>query len=74
MSYREQVIWIAPRATAFTAVCDQCLEEESSAEAFLDASVSGAMHLDARHGWCTCRRGHEIRVQRADGTLAGVIR
>jgi hypothetical protein len=72
--YQEQVIWIAPRATAFTAVCDHCLSDQSDPEAYLRASVSGALRLDARRGWCTCCRGHEIRVERVDRALAGVIR
>jgi hypothetical protein len=72
--YREQVIWIGPRATAFTAVCDQCLENEHSTEAFLSARVSGSLHLESRHGSCTCSRGHQIRIERADRALAGVAR
>jgi hypothetical protein len=72
--YREQVIWIPPRATAFTAVCEICLEDEHSTEAFLCARVSGALRLDASHGSCTCARGHTIRIERADPALAGVIR
>ena len=72
--YQEQVIWISPRATAFTAVCDHCLSDEASVESFLTARVSGLLRLEAARGWCTCRRGHEIRVRRADATLAGVVR
>ena len=72
--YREQVIWIPARATAFTAVCDQCLNEDHSTEAFLSARVSGALRLEAQHGKCTCGRGHDIRVERADRALAEVIR
>ena len=74
MIYQEQVIWIAPKATAFTAVCDRCLSDESFPEGYLSASVAGALRLDASRGWCTCRRGHEIRVERVDRALAGVIR
>jgi hypothetical protein len=72
--FREQVIWIPARTTAFTAVCDQCLNDEHSTEAFLSARVSGSLRIDARRGWCTCARGHEIRVERAQGALAEVIR
>jgi hypothetical protein len=72
--YQEQVIWILPRATAFTAVCEQCLAEEHSPESYLSASVQGSLRLDANHGWCTCRRGHDIRVERADRALAGGLR
>ena len=72
--YHEQVIWIPARTTAFTAVCDQCLNDEHSTEAFLNARVSGSLRIDAQHGWCTCGRGHEIRVERAAQALAEVIR
>ena len=72
--YREQVLWIAPRATSFTAVCEHCLSGDPSTESYLSATVTGSMRLDAKRGWATCRRGHEIRVQRADPALTGVIR
>ena len=72
--YHEQVIWISPKATAFTAVCDQCLDDEHSTEAFLNARVSRALRIDAQHGRCSCRRGHEIRIERAERALTGVIR
>jgi hypothetical protein len=72
--YQEQVVWIGPKATAFTALCDHCLQGEHSAEAFMSARVSALMRIDARHGWCTCARGHEIRIERADRALAGVVR
>jgi hypothetical protein len=72
--YREQVIWISPRATAFTAVCEICLEDGHSTEAFLGARVSGALRLEATHGSCMCEHGHAIRIERADPALAGVIR
>ena len=59
-------IWIAPRATAFTAVCDPCLEDEHSTEAFRARACLGCLRLDAKHGSYTCGRGHQIRVERAD--------
>ena len=70
----EQTIWIAPRATAFTAICDACLDDERSFEDFLAARVSGVLRLEFRHGSAVCRRGHQIRVERADSALSGVIR
>jgi hypothetical protein len=70
----EQTIWIAPRATAFTAICDQCLADDHSFEDFLSARVSGVLRLEARHGSAICGRGHQIRVERADSRLSGVIR
>ena len=70
----EQTIWLAPRATAFTAVCDACLADDHGFEDYLGASVSGTLRLDANRGSAVCRRGHQIRVERADRSLAGVIR
>ena len=70
----EQTIWIAPRATGFTAVCETCLAGQQGLEDFLCARVQGVLRLDARRGWATCPRGHQIRVERADRSLAGVIR
>jgi hypothetical protein len=72
--YREQVIWIAPRATAFRAVCDSCLADTETPEAYLSAGVSGSLRLEAQRGWLTCTRGHGIRVERVHPALTGVIR
>ena len=66
----EQRIQIAARATAFTAVCAVCLADDDCPESYLAARVSGTLRLDARHGWATCRRGHEIRVERAEHAVA----
>ena len=70
----EQTIWIAPRATAFTAVCEACLAGQHEVEDFLCARVQGVLRLEARKGWATCPRGHQIRVERVERSLAGVIR
>ncbi len=55
----EQVVWVSPRATAFTVVCKRCTE---SGESF--PSVQGTLSLDHVRGRITCRRGHELRVER----------
>jgi len=70
----EQTIWLAPRATAFTAVCDACLSGEGDLEDYLGARVSGTLRLDAARGSAVCRRGHQIRVARVDRSLTGAIR
>ena len=70
----EQTIYLAPRAVSFTAVCDACLGRDHSTEAFLSARVSGVLRLEAKHGYATCPRGHEIRVERVDRGLAHAIR
>ena len=70
----DQTIWIAARATAFTAVCEACLAGERGLEDFLSARVQGVLQLEARKGWAICPRGHQIRVERVEHSLAGVIR
>ena len=59
-----QTIWIAPRATAFTEICDECAEEHVFGYGYRGATVSGALRLDAASGWATCPRGHTVRVLR----------
>jgi hypothetical protein len=55
----EQVVWISPRATGFTVVCDRCA---SLAETF--PSVQATLSLDHVRGTIECPRGHQIRVER----------
>jgi hypothetical protein len=55
----EQKIWIAPRAIAFTVICEQCTR---LGEAF--PSVEGRLELDDLRGTIECRRGHRLRVER----------
>ena len=55
----EQVVWISPRATGFTVVCERCVELGEGLP-----SVSGTLSLDHLRGTMTCPRGHEIRVER----------
>ena len=69
----EQTIWIAPRATAFTDVCEECDEEQGDGHAW--ATVSGSLPLGERSGWATCAHGHELRVRRMDAHMpAGALR
>ena len=55
----EQVVWISPRATGFTVVCDRCA---SLGETF--PSVQATLLLDRVRGSIECPRGHQIRVER----------
>ena len=55
----EQVVWISPRATGFTVVCERCAE---SGHQF--ASVQGTLSLEHARGSMSCPRGHEIRIER----------
>jgi hypothetical protein len=55
----EQVVWISPRATGFTVVCDRCAE---AGEDF--PSVHATLPLDRARATVECRRGHQLRVER----------
>jgi hypothetical protein len=55
----EQVVWISPRATGFTVVCERCAD---AGEGF--PSVQANLPLEHARGSMSCRRGHEIRIER----------
>jgi hypothetical protein len=61
----EQTIWLAPRATAFTAVCEACAAQELGSENWLAATVEGRLRLEDRHATVSCPRGHVLRIERA---------
>ena len=60
----DQTVWIAARATAFTAVCDACRREAASI-GYVGATFGGTLPLEVEHATFECRRGHRIRVVRA---------
>jgi hypothetical protein len=55
----EQVVWISPRASGFTVVCERCAD---LGETF--PSVPATLALDQLRGTIECPRGHRIRVER----------
>ena len=55
----EQVVWISPRATGFTVVCERCAELGE-----LFPSVQATLSLEHMRGSIECPRGHQIRVER----------
>jgi hypothetical protein len=59
----DQIVRIATRATAFTAVCDHCVELDAIA-GWSGSSFGGRLDLDLDHGNFLCRRGHVVRVER----------
>ena len=68
----EQTIWLPPRATAFTEVCEACEEERWTGGPW--ATVSGTLRLDEDHGWATCQQGHTMRVMRMSPAMpAGAL-
>ena len=56
---QEQTVWISPRATGFTVVCERCVE---LGETF--PSVHATLALEHTRGSIDCPRGHKIRVER----------
>jgi hypothetical protein len=59
----EQTVWISPRATSFTVVCDACARSIAS-DGYGAAIVPGTLAADAVRGWIVCPRGHHLRVER----------
>ena len=64
MTAREQVVVISATAVSFTAACDACAERDS-AEGFSGSTFAGRLELDLNGGTFLCRRGHQVRVERA---------
>jgi hypothetical protein len=60
----EQIVTISPRATAFTAVCDECARS-CEEPGWAAATFAGELDLDLGAGVFLCRRGHRIKVRRA---------
>ena len=60
-----QVVTISSRATSFTAVCELCSELDA-AEGWSGSTFAGRLDLDLGHGTFLCRRGHSVRVERAE--------
>jgi hypothetical protein len=65
----DQTIWLAPKATAFTAVCAECADEYGT----FAAQVSGRLELERWHTTTTCDRGHPIRIERANREPIGAF-
>lgn len=65
----EQTIWLAPRITSFTAVCEACADVHG----FGAAPVEGRLLLERNHGSATCPRGHVLRLERASRDPIGVL-
>jgi hypothetical protein len=55
----DQTVWISPLATAFTIVCQRCID---GGEGF--PSVHGTLPLEHLRGHLTCPHGHQIRMER----------
>ncbi|MDQ3067663.1 MAG: hypothetical protein M3R12_11020 [Actinomycetota bacterium] len=64
----DQTIWLAPRATAYTVLCEECSAEHG----YLGAQVEGRLELEREHSAVSCARGHAISIQRANREPIGV--
>ncbi len=68
---RENTVWVAPGATAFSCLCERCLDGDPENDAsFLDAvrlaNVRGTLEPDAALAFVRCPNGHELTVRRID--------
>jgi hypothetical protein len=65
------VVWLSPNATAFSCLCEACLEGvRARGGSFLDAvreaSVRGAVARDSHVAFARCRAGHDVVVRRVE--------
>ncbi len=64
----DQTVWLAPRATSYIVVCEQC----AAANGYLGAQVEGRLELEREHSAVSCPRGHAISVQRGNRDPIGM--
>jgi len=69
VTFREQVVLISARATSFTAVCVACADLDE-ADGYSGSTFAGRLELDLDHGTFLCRRGHSVRIERAQAAIA----
>ena len=65
------VVWLSPSATAFSCLCEPCLEAARLsgalfADALSSASVRGAVAPDAAVTAVQCAAGHELVLRRVE--------
>jgi hypothetical protein len=66
---RANSVWIAPSATAFSCLCETCLERaryegRPFIEAVRSANVRGSLPTESDVGFAHCSSGHEVIVRR----------
>jgi hypothetical protein len=64
-------VWVAPSATSFACLCEQCLEQARTAgmlfaDALMLAGVRGPFPLDSAVSTRKCSAGHEIVLRRIE--------
>jgi hypothetical protein len=68
---KNTVVWLSPSATAFSCLCEPCLEAARLsgalfADALSSASVRGSVAPDAAVAVVRCGAGHEIVPRRVE--------
>jgi hypothetical protein len=68
---KNTVVWLSPSATAFSCLCEPCLEAARLsgalfADALSNASVRGSVAPDAAVAVVRCGAGHEIVLRRVE--------
>ena len=64
-------VWVSPSATAFSCLCETCLESARSdgllfSEALMTSSVRGSIAAEADVAVARCSAGHEITLRRIE--------
>src|SRR4051794_41935813 len=61
-------VWLAPSATEFSCLCEECLDAARGTASFLDAVrvsvVRGELAVDAEVAFARCAAGHEVVLRR----------
>ena len=65
------VVWLSPIATAFSCLCEACLESarargRSFTDAIDEASVRGTVDPDSDVAFARCRAGHNLVLRRVE--------
>ena len=68
---RANVVWLTPSATAFSCLCEACLEEARAEgtpflEAVRVACVRGSVAVDTSVAFARCAAGHEVVLRRVE--------
>ena len=64
-------VWVSPGATAYSCLCEHCLEQarvegRSLFEAMRDASVRGSIAAASDVAFARCPAGHQIVIRRVE--------
>jgi hypothetical protein len=64
-------VWISPSATAFSCLCETCMESARQAgllfsEALMVSSVRGAIAADTDVAIARCAAGHQVTLRRVE--------